>query len=191
MVAQDSRRTYTVLLAGACLLLLVLPFVTTFNDFLTAGALRLGIARPVQALAPAEARMVVAVLGLVGVHAGAAGSQLVVWNAAGHPQNLFLSWNCLGWQSLILFALSLFAGLRGNYAWPERLQVILIGIFGTLLMNLLRMTLVCLLAATAGYVPAVLFHDYGGTLMTVAWLFAFWAIAYRWILPEPGETGVA
>ena len=44
--------------------------------------------------------------------------------------------------------------------------------------------LVCLLAATAGYLPAVLFHDYGGTLLLVGWLFSFWFIAFRWLLPN-------
>ena len=42
-----------------------------------------------------------------------------------------------------------------------------------------------MLAALAGYVPAVLFHDYGGTLLIVAWLFTFWLIAYRWLVPTP------
>ena len=31
----------------------------------------------------------------------------------------------------------------------------------------------------------MLFHDYGGTILFVAFLFAFWAFAQRWIL-QPG-----
>ena len=58
-----------------------------------------------------------------------------------------------------------------------------------MLVNLVRMTSVCLLAATAGRVAAVLFHDYAGTLLVLAWLFCFWAFAQRWLL-GPGE-GVA
>jgi hypothetical protein len=42
-----------------------------------------------------------------------------------------------------------------------------------------------------GYLPAVLFHDYGGTLLTVAWLFGFWTIAYRWILVPTSFTSAA
>jgi hypothetical protein len=56
---------------------------------------------------------------------------------------------------------------------------------GTVLVNIARITVVCLLAALAGYVPAVLFHDYGGTLLIVAWLFFFWLAAYRWLVPDP------
>ena len=38
-----------------------------------------------------------------------------------------------------------------------------------------------------GQLPAVLFHDYGGTLLVVGWLFAFWALASRWLLGSPVE----
>src|SRR5437868_1407888 len=180
--APEDRRAYTALLAIAGGLLLVLPFVTTFDDFLTAGAIRLGITGPAQAVGPFEARMVVAVLSALGVHAGVNGSELIVWNLSGQPQALFISWNCVGWQSLILLGISLVAGLRGRYSVAARIQVVLIGVLGTLCVNLLRMSAVALLAATAGRVPALLFHDYGGTLIVIAWLFCFWALAYRWIL---------
>jgi len=190
LVAQDGRRTYTLLLAGTCALLLLLPFVTTFDDFLTAGAMRLGLDTALQGLVPAETRMVVAMLGLVGVSASAYGSQIIL-HTTGYSQPLFISWNCVGWQSLILLGISLFSGLRGHYPIGARVQVGLIAVLSTFLVNLVRICCVALVAATVGYVPAVLFHDYGGTLMTVAWLFAFWAIAYRWILPEPRETGAA
>jgi hypothetical protein len=33
----------------------------------------------------------------------------------------------------------------------------------------------------------VLFHNYGGTLLVVGWLFAFWALANRWLLGSPAE----
>jgi exosortase/archaeosortase family protein len=66
-----------------------------------------------------------------------------------------------------------------------RLEVIALGVLGTVLVNIARITMVCLLAALAGYTPAVLFHDYGGTLLLVAWLFTFWLIAYRWLVPDP------
>jgi exosortase/archaeosortase family protein len=183
MIAGGSRSTYPILLASACALLVALPFVTTFNDFLTAGAMRLGIAGPVQIIADGESRMAVSILSLLGIHAGVAGNgYLVIKNAAGHSQTVFISWNCIGWQSLVLLGLSLTTGLRGNYSWMARVQVILIGALGTIFVNLFRVTAVCLLAVTVGYVPAILFHDYGGTLLIIGWLFAFWALAYRWIL---------
>jgi len=79
------------LLVACCLTLLALPFVTTYNDLLTAGAIRIGIAGPLQTVSPIEGRMVVALLKVVGVHAATAGSQLVVWDRGGRATNLFIS----------------------------------------------------------------------------------------------------
>jgi exosortase/archaeosortase family protein len=171
----------TMMLAACCLILLALPFITTYNDLLTVGAMHTGFAAALQSVSPFEARMVVALLRAIGVQATAAGSQLVVIGPGG-PTNLFISWNCIGWQSLVLLGMSLYVGLRGETTHEARAQVVLAGILGTLLVNLLRVTLVCLLAATAGQWPAVIFHDYAGTLMTITWLFAFWAGAQRWLL---------
>jgi exosortase/archaeosortase family protein len=138
-----------------------------------------------QVIVPLEVRVTVGVLSLFGIHAGAAGNQLVVWNSSGAPQTLFISWNCVGWQSLILLGLSLVVGLRGQMTLATRIEVIVFGVVGTILVNVARITVVCLLAALAGYLPAVLFHDYGGTLLLVGWLFTFWVIAYRWLVPGP------
>lgn len=176
------------LLALSAVLLVVLPFVSTFDDALTALGIRLGIPGPLQAIVPAEVRVTVGMLGLLGVHAGAAGNQLVVWNSSGVPQTLFISWNCVGWQSLILLGLSFSVGLRGPMGWSSRVEVIMFGVLGTVLVNMARIATVCLLAAAAGYMPAVLFHDYGGTVLLVGWLFTFWFISFRWLVPDPTLT---
>ena len=184
MTQTRTTPVFAMLLALTAVVLVVLPFVSTFDDVLTQLGMRLGIAAPLQVIVPVEVRVTVAVLGLFGIHAGAAGNQLVVWNASGAPQTLFISWNCVGWQSLILLGLSLVVGLRGQMPMATRFEVIAFGVAGTILVNVARITVVCLLAALAGYLPAVLFHDYGGTLLLVAWLFSFWLIAYRWLIPD-------
>ena len=187
---MNARRRESVnltVIAIACALLMVLPLVTTFDELLTAWAMRLGADSPLQAIVPAESRMVVGMLGLVGVHAAASGSHIVVWDTAGSMHTLFISWNCIGWQSLILFGVSLLTGLRGAPSLEARMQVVVIGLAGTMLLNLVRVSLVALIAATVGVAPAVFFHDYGGTLLFVAFLFAFWAFAQRWILPKDAE----
>ena len=187
---MNARRRESVnltVIAIACALLMVLPLVTTFDELLTAWAMWLGADSPLQAIVPAESRMVVGMLGLVGVHAAASGSHLVVWDTAGSMHTLFISWNCIGWQSLILFGVSLLTGLRGAPSLEARVQVVVIGLAGTMLLNLVRVSLVALIAATVGVAPAVFFHDYGGTILFVAFLFAFWAFAQRWILPKDAE----
>jgi len=170
------------LLALACGFLMLLPLVTTFDDLLTTWAMRLGANSPLQEIVPIEARMVVGLLGLVGIHAAASGSYLVVWDGAGAMHALFISWNCIGWQSLVLLGVSLMTGLRGRQPIEARVQVIVIGVAGTMLLNLLRVAAVAAIAATIGVTPAILFHDYGGTILVITYLFVFWIFAQRWIL---------
>jgi exosortase/archaeosortase family protein len=189
--AERRDHVNLTLIAITCGLLMVLPLVTTFDELLTTWALQLGANNPLQAVVPAESRMVVALLGLVGVHAAASGSHLVVWDTSGSMHTLFISWNCIGWQSLVLFGVSLASGLRGAHPVESRVQVVLIGVAGTMLVNLIRVALVALLAATVGVAPAVFFHDYGGTVMFVVFLFAFWAFAQRWLLPAPNPEALA
>ena len=170
------------LLAIACALLMLLPLVTTFDDLLTTWALQLGANNPLQTFVPVEARMVVGLLGLAGIHAAASGSHLVVWDGGGAMHTLFISWNCIGWQSLVLLGVSLVTGLRGRLPIEARVQVIVIGLAGTMLLNLLRVAAVAAIAATIGVTPAILFHDYGGTLLVISYLFLFWMAVQRWIL---------
>jgi len=188
MNTRDRDNVNLTLLAILCALLMLLPLVTTFDDFLATWALQLGANNPLQAIVPVEARMVVGLLGLAGIHAAASGSHLVVWDGSGAMHTLFISWNCIGWQSLVLLGVSFMSGLRGRHSLEARIQVVVIGVAGTMLLNLLRVAAVAGIAATVGVTPAVLFHDYGGTILVVAFLFGFWIFAQRWILGS-GPSG--
>jgi exosortase/archaeosortase family protein len=190
MRTQDRDALNMTLVAMACALLMLLPFVTTFDDLLTTWALQLGANNPLQGIVPIEARMVVGLLGAVGIRAAASGSHIVIWDAAGSMHTLFISWNCIGWQSLILLGISFLSGLRGQQSLEARVQVVLIGIAGTMLLNLVRVAAVAVIAATIGQTPAMLFHDYGGTILVIGWLFGFWIFAQKWILVAPPADGV-
>ena len=171
------------LVAASCALLMVLPLVTTFDDLLSGWALQLGANNPLQSIVPVESRMIVGLLSALGIHSAAAGSHMVVWDRAGSMHVLLISWNCIGWQSLILLLVSFISGLRGGHPLESRVQVVIIGVAGTMLLNLLRVAAVAALAAIWGQTPAILFHDYGGTVLVVGWLFGFWMFVQRWILP--------
>ncbi|HEV3406465.1 MAG TPA: hypothetical protein VG364_07675, partial [Candidatus Dormibacteraeota bacterium] len=127
MRTRERENVNLTLIALACALLMVLPLVTTFNDLLTAWAMQLGANTPLQAIVPTESRMVVSLLSLAGIRAAASGSHLLVWDGAGSMHTLFISWNCIGWQSLILFGVSLISGLRGAHSLEARAQVVCIG----------------------------------------------------------------
>jgi exosortase/archaeosortase family protein len=190
MKRRDGDAVSMTLIAISCGLLLVLPLVTTFDDFLTSWALQLGVNNPLQAIVPVEARMVVSLLGLAGIHAAASGSNIVVWDSAGAMHTLLISWNCIGWQSLVLLSVSFFSGLRGQQAVGSRIQVIVIGVAGTMLLNLVRVAAVAAVEARWGHLPALILHDYGGTILVIVWLFAFWFAVQRWILIIPASHDI-
>ena len=102
---------------------------------------------------------------------------------------LVIGWNCVGWQGLLIFGMTLLVGLRPQEHWEAAAHVLVIGLLGTVVVNLLRITLVSVLATDAGYYPAIFLHDWAATLFTVVWLVGFWAFAQRWILGwEPSQV---
>src|SRR4029077_591348 len=161
-------------------LLLLTPFVATLDDLLAALAQRSGLDAIVAGIAAPEARVVASALNLVGVRAVSSGATLWVFGA--HPVKLVIGWNCVGWQGLLIFGMTLLVGLRPQEQWEAAAHVLAIGLLGTVIVNLLRITLVSVLATNVGYYPAIFLHDWAATLFTVAWLVGFWAFAQRWIL---------
>ena len=49
-------------------------------------------------------------------------------------------------------------------------------------------SMVAALEATWGHVPALMFHDYGGTILVIGWLFVFWTAVQRWIVVAPAPS---
>jgi len=172
--------THQVLIALTALVFLLLPFVTTFNDFLTSLVLSSQAYVIIQSfVVPIEGRMVAVILQyLFGIPAAISGSSIIIPGSF----RVYISWNCIGWQSVILFAITLVTGLRGPYTLKSKILCVTAGIEGTVLLNLLRIASVILVAIYAGYLPAVLFHDYGGTILVVLWLVLFWHFAFSHIL---------
>lgn len=179
------RRVGVVVVGGAAALMLLTPFIATMDDLLAALAQRFGLDSAVAFIAIPEARLVAALLNLVGVVASSSGSTISVMGA--QPVALVVGWNCVGWQGLVLLILTFVVGLRSQDGLEARLHVIVIGVLGTVIVNLARITLVALLAAYAGYYPAIFVHDWAATIATVVWLAGFWLFAQRYVLsPEAG-----
>ncbi|MBI3286622.1 MAG: exosortase/archaeosortase family protein [Chloroflexi bacterium] len=177
-----ERSAYRWLLLAAAFLFLFMPFITTFNEFLTALVMRLGgdlILR--QWVAPVEARLIAVLLWPLGISASVS-DQMLYLQAGSKTVSLFISWNCVGWQAFILFALSLVTGLQGSYSRRSKWETVAFGFLGTFLLNLLRIAVVALVAFHFGQLPAVIFHDYAGTLLIILWLFALWHFSHRFIL---------
>ncbi len=177
---RASRRVGIIVAGGAAVLMLMTPFIATMDDLLAAAAQRFGLDAAVAFIAIPEARLVAALLSVFGIAASSSGSTITV--AGAQPVALVIGWNCVGWQGLVLLGLTFAVGLRPQDAWETRMHVVLIGVLGTVIVNLARIALVAVLAADAGYYPAIFVHDCAATLATVVWLTAFWLFAQRYVL---------
>ncbi len=180
---KNESLTYQHLLVVSAVAFLVLPFVTTFNEFLTKIVEGIGFYMLIQnTIVPSLVRMTGAILQyFFGVQTSVSSSSLYL-QGAGLPVEIYISWNCIGWQSLVLFLFTLVTGLQGSYTLRSKVKCLLLGAEGTFLINLLRIVLSCLLAFHFGYLPAVIFHDYLGTLLLIAWLGIFWYFSFEMVL---------
>lgn len=194
--ADPGRQTYQLLLILVSVIFLLLPLVTTFNELLTSVVMRVGLDEFLRGwVVPAEARMIAALVRLFGISAAASQSSVYLTKGASTIP-IFISWNCVGWQSFILFAITLITGLQGSFTRQSKVETLILGLLGTFLVNLSRISIVCVVAYHGGQLPAVIFHDYGGTILILLWLFGFWYFAHGCVLerpeqPEEGTCGPA
>ena len=180
-------RPVATLIATASIALLILPFFSTFGELLTNAAMAAGFdAWLGQWVAPVEGQLVHGALALLGIPSAYSGSLLYIGSGAGSLA-LYISWNCVGWQTLLFLGVSLATGLQGEYTRRSRLEVVALGIIGIAFLNILRITVVALVAYFFGRLPAVIVHDYGSIVATIAFLMAFWAFAYNVVLETPGS----
>ncbi len=182
---EDSRKPIIrlVLIMGA-ILIMILPFVTTFNEFLTRIVETTGLdVILTDWVVPIEARMLSVILGFIGIPSQVSTSTIYL-DKGGFFLPVYISWNCVGWQSFILFAVTLATGIQGPFSKASKIEAVIIGFLGTFLVNLLRIASVAVVAFYFGQMPAVVYHDYGGTILILIWLFAYWWFSHGWLL-EP------
>jgi len=183
-----QKDTFKLILATFAIFLILLPPLAALNSLLTQALNTAGWYRPIQEhVVPWEARLVSVTISLVGIQSKVIPNSKIanfymVKDGAMLPVDL--AWNCLGWQSALLLGVSLAAGLRGRFTHFSRLKCVIFGLFGTLLVNIFRMSFI----ATGIYYINSLFgmivHDYFAAFITMLWLFFFWWFSYGFVLEE-------
>jgi len=159
-----------------------------FNDLITRFVIAVGLEAVVRdILLPRMTGLVAGLLRLLGFDTTVYNFYLLEITRGGKTVWVALLWNCVGWQSLILLAVTFIVGLQGNYIGLSKVMVLIFGIQLTILVNIIRMVTVASLAFSHGAETALLFHEYGGTIMVLLALFLFWFISFRWILEKPPE----
>lgn len=186
-IGSAAKSTFKTLFLLLAVILLLLPFITTFNEFLTSFVMKIRFYRVIQDfIVPYQVKMISVILRLLGINASPSLTTVGVGRAIG--SSFEISWNCIGWQSLVLLVISLFTGLQGPYRTYTKIQTILIGFMGTFLVNIVRISLVIIVAYHFGRLAGIIFHDYFSTMMIIAWLFFFWWFAFNFVLERKEET---
>lgn len=183
-----QKATFKKLFAGVAILLAVLPFLVTFSAVLTTFFNKVRWYVLLQDfVVPFEARLVAVLLKLVkikGVVTPGASFAMILERPGATPLAVELQWNCLGWQSLVLLALTLFTGLRGKWKLLSKAETVIIGVLGIFLSNVFRMAFIAALAYYWNNVAAMIIHDYFAAFIALIWLVFFWWFSYSYVL-EP------
>lgn len=176
-----TRKIFIYLFMLLAASILVLPLVTTFDHFLTRSLNHVGNNNVVQNyIVPHEAKIIAVVLAPLG------------FRVAPTPNGIYVNdvlvtiwWSCIGWQSLLLTLLSLWAGLAGKFTRFSKIEVFILAILGFFFLTVVRLVSVSVVGATWGTLVALIYHDYfAATLLTFAWLFVFWGFSYTFVLEE-------
>ncbi len=177
---NKQKRTFAIILALLSITLAILPFLVTFNEILTKIVERLSLYRFLQEMiVPLEARMVGVIVSLFGINFSYISSAIIVNGTIAQ-----ITWNCLGWQSFLFLLVTFLVGLKGKYTLWSKIEAIILGTLGTLLINIFRLSLITLLLAYNRSLFSVIYHDYLAAIVTILWLFVFWWFAYTFVLEE-------
>lgn len=177
-----QKKVFVFIFLGISLILMILPLLISFNDVLTRIVERNFLYLWIQkSVVPIEAKAMGGILMQFGYnYSYSPTNSLITVNGV----VMEITWNCLGWQSLLLLLVSLFIGFNRKYKLMSILEAGAIGILGTLWLNILRMIFTVLLAVHTPEIFRIVFHDYLAALTTVVWLFFFWWFSYKYVLVE-------
>lgn len=176
---MKQKKVFKLVLAALAIMLMILPFIVSFNDVLTRAVESFGWYMWIQEkIVPWEVR-------LVGVMVQPLGIDFVAYPGGFTADGIYagISWNCIGWQSLFLFLITLPFGFKaGEYTLMSKIEAFLIGLLGTFIVNLLRIVFTVILLVVSRPLFAVVFHDYLAVIVTVIWLVVFWWFCYSYVL---------
>lgn len=182
---MKEKKTFKTLFLLLAISLVILPFVTTFNSFLTSLVESTRVYRLIQqTILPWEVRVVGVVLQFLRIDVQVGADTLYLAQGV-KKVAVYIAWNCLGWQSLLLFLVSLVIGFQGNFTRLSKITCATIGLLGVFLLNIFRLVVVAVGIFYINDLFALILHDYFAALTTIAWLFVFWWFAYVYVLEEP------
>jgi len=185
--SSSAKDTFKLILILFVMVLAILPFATTFNEFLTRIVENTGLYNYIRmGFVPYISSILAGVLSFMPNLKIESLPYGVVVNGI----DVNVSWNCLGWQGYLLFFASLIFGLNGNFKFLSKVQVVVFGFFGTFLVNMVRLVFTAALVGWSPKLFVILFHNYFMTFVSILWLFFFWWFSYSYILEEKGNESI-
>jgi exosortase/archaeosortase family protein len=176
---MKTKRTFQVIFLMLALILAALPLATSLNEGLTKFIERMVWYKALQTyIVPYESRVLAGVISLipqVEVYANIKGIEL-------NGMQLYVTWNCIGWQSFLLLLVSVAVGFGKKFTFSSQLLAFIFGVCGLFLINVFRLSTTALLAVYLPKVFIVIFHNYLAALLTIAWLIFFWWFSYSFVL---------
>lgn len=185
---MKQKQTFKIIFSTFAIIMVLLPPFAALNSILTSWLNQANWWEPIQNfIVPWEARLVAAAISPFGISSKITPGSIystfyMIKGGAAIP--VYLSWNCLGWQSMLLLSVSLFAGLRGHFTNLSRLECLAFGLMGTLLVNVSRMGLIAVGIYYVNSFAAQIIHDYLAAFLTLIWLIFFWWFSYSFVLEE-------
>ena len=184
-VSAKPKKVMVKILILLVLVLTILPFWTAFQDLLTQLIMRIEVYKSLQnVIVPYELKVIGTILSIAGLSVRVGNAYIEWTKAGGGNEVIYLAWNCIGWQTLVLFVITLITGLSGNHTLVSKGETLVIGFLGTYLINITRLILVVIVYFAVGRPFGIVFHDYFSNLLTLGWLFFFWWFSYSFILEE-------
>lgn len=176
-----QKQLFSTIFLLLVIFLMVLPFLITFNEALTKIVEKFQLYTFIQnQIVPVQVQMVTILLTPFKINMLSHTRGFIV-----DGTYLGMTWNCIGWQSLLLLSITLFVGLKnGSYTLVSKVETILIGLLGIFIVNLLRLSLIIIIFAYLRPIYAIVYHDYLAAVITIIYLFIFWWFAYRFVLEE-------
>lgn len=121
---------------------------------------------------------------IMGIQASASG-YIVSMNSSSGPLLLSVEGDCTGIQGILAFGmLSTLAILDIKTKLSKLVPLFAIGFIGAFLINIVRLFGVFLTFEYLGAAIGATVHVYLGYILFIVWVMIFWALAFRYLLPQ-------
>ena len=134
------------------------------------------------------AGVMVSAINAMGISATVSGDVVTLYTPNGGFLLLEVAGSCTGLQGILAFGLlSTLALLDLKPRLSRLIPIFAIGFTGAFLTNIVRLLVVFLTFEFAGVDAGITMHVYFGYLIFIAWVLAFWMLAFKYLVPRQGK----